>query len=42
MDDDGCGNCDACLDAPFQATSNSDGLDLHSAFPHLSLAARHR
>ncbi|MFC6448257.1 hypothetical protein [Shinella zoogloeoides] len=42
MDDDGCGICDACLDAPLQATGNPDGLDFPDAFPHLSLTARHR
>lgn len=42
MDDDGCGICDACLDAPLQATGNPDGLDFPDALPHLSLTARHR
>lgn len=42
MDDDGCGICDACLDAPLQATGNPDGLDFPDAFPHLSVTARHR
>ena len=42
MDDDGCGICDACLDAPLQTTGNPDGLDFPDAFPHLSLTARHR
>ena len=42
MDDDGCGICDACLDAPLQATGNPDGLDFPDAFAHLSLTARHR
>ncbi len=34
MDDDGCGICDACLDAPLQATGNPDGLDFPDTFPH--------
>ena len=42
MDDDGCGICNACLDAPLPATGNPDGLDFPAAFPHLSLTARHR
>lgn len=42
MDEDGCGICDACLDAPLQMTGNPDGLDFPDAFPHLSLTARHR
>jgi hypothetical protein len=42
MDDDGCGICDACLDAPLQATGSPDGLDFPNAFPHLSLTARQR
>ncbi|MCR6502885.1 hypothetical protein MUO32_28060 [Shinella sp. CPCC 101442] len=42
MDDDGCGICDACLDAPLQATGNPDGLDFPDTFFHLSLTARRR
>lgn len=42
MDDDGCGICDACLNAPLQATGTPDGLDFSNAFPHLSLTDRHR
>ncbi|WP_439630858.1 hypothetical protein [Shinella sp.] len=42
MDDDGCGICDACLDAPLQATGNTDGLDFSDIFPHLLPTARHR
>lgn len=42
MDDDGCGICDTCLDAPLQTSGNPDGLDFPDAFPHLSLTARHR
>ncbi|MDG4676093.1 UNVERIFIED_ORG: hypothetical protein LHK14_27650 (plasmid) [Roseateles sp. XES5] len=36
MDDDGCGICDACLDAPLQAICNLEGFDLPEVFPHLS------
>ncbi len=39
IDDDGCGICDACLDAPLQVTSNPDGLDFPDVFAHLSLIA---
>jgi len=42
IDDDGCGICNTCLDAPLQATRTPDGLDFPAAFPHLSLTARHR
>lgn len=42
MDDDGCGICDVCLDAPLQVTGNPEGLDFAAAFPHLSLTTRHR
>ncbi|OJU67041.1 MAG: hypothetical protein BGO05_06975 [Rhizobiales bacterium 63-7] len=40
MDGDGCGICDACLDAPLQATGTPDGLDFPSALHCLSTAAR--
>ncbi len=42
MDDDGCGICETCLDAPLQATVNPDGLDFPAAFPHLTLITRQR
>lgn len=42
MDDDGCGICDACLDAPLQAAGNPDGLDFPDCFPHLQVTDRRR
>jgi hypothetical protein len=42
MDDDGCGICDTCLEAPLQAAGNPDGLDLPDGGPYLSLTARYR
>lgn len=40
MDADGCGICDACLNAPLHLACNLDDLDFSEAFPNLSHTAR--